>query len=377
MEYHKTKDILHVMRIPGHKNIKNTLRYTQLIQRDETEDDFVCKLARTPTEIQSLIEADFEYVCDLDSLWFFRKPKEKSVAGLCQNDVEMPRAGFEPATTVCFSNNKDFLRDLENFKLFSKSKLNLSQGTVYHYTSKICTFMLNRKSVTDRDVQEYIEKKKQECCLDYVSNIISAFKAYFRDYKGLTFMNGYRHPSSPLKFKEEIEPGKVRMFIEAVDDLTVKCMAILLATSGMRKSEVWNLRKSEINRKLRCIIPNCHSGETKQSGISFYNEETASVLEEYLEQQSIRNMDNRLFVIGHARFLRIWNEAREKSGIYLKPKDLRDFFSQELGKALIPDRFIDIFQGRSPRNVLAKHYTPQGLRLLREIYDKANLRVLS
>jgi intergrase/recombinase len=60
----------------------------------------------------------------------------------------------------------------------------------------------------------------------------------------------------------------------------------------------------------------------------------------------------------------------------LKPKDLRDFFSQEMGKALIPDRFIDIFQGRSPRNVLAKHYTPQGIRMLKAIYDKADLKVL-
>jgi len=56
---------------------------------------------------------------------------------------------------------------------------------------------------------------------------------------------------------------------------------------------------------------------------------------------------------------------------------LRDFSSQEMGKALIPDRFIDIFQGRTPRNVLAKHYTPQGIRLLKDIYDKADLKVLT
>jgi hypothetical protein len=47
-----------------------------------------------------------------------------------------------------------------------------------------------------------------------------------------------------------------------------------------------------------------------------------------------------------------------------------------MGKALIPDRYIDIFQGRVLRNILAKHYTPQGIRLLREIYEKANLKVL-
>jgi site-specific recombinase XerC len=30
MEYHKTRDIIHVMQILGHKNIKNTLVYVQL-----------------------------------------------------------------------------------------------------------------------------------------------------------------------------------------------------------------------------------------------------------------------------------------------------------------------------------------------------------
>ena len=60
----------------------------------------------------------------------------------------------------------------------------------------------------------------------------------------------------------------------------------------------------------------------------------------------------------------------------LKPNDLRDFFSQEFGKALIPDRYIDIFQGRAPKGVLAKHYTPRGIRVLKETYDKAKLKVL-
>jgi hypothetical protein len=29
----------------------------------------------------------------------------------------------------------------------------------------------------------------------------------------------------------------------------------------------------------------------------------------------------------------------------------------------------------APKGVLAKHYTPQGVRLLREIYDKAELEI--
>ena len=38
----KTKDILHVMRLLGHKNIKNTLVYTQLVNFKEGE--YVCRL---------------------------------------------------------------------------------------------------------------------------------------------------------------------------------------------------------------------------------------------------------------------------------------------------------------------------------------------
>ena len=56
---------------------------------------------------------------------------------------------------------------------------------------------------------------------------------------------------------------------------------------------------------------------------------------------------------------------------------MRDFFSQEMGKAFVPDRYIDIFQGRAPKNVLARHYNPHGTGMLRQIYDKANLNVLN
>jgi integrase len=74
MEYHKTKDILYVMRLLGHKNIKNTLIYTQLVDF-KNEDDYICKVASTNDEIKSLIEAGFEYVCDQNGAKFFRKRK--------------------------------------------------------------------------------------------------------------------------------------------------------------------------------------------------------------------------------------------------------------------------------------------------------------
>jgi hypothetical protein len=74
MEYHKTKDILHVMQVLGHRNIKNTLIYTQLIKGRE-EDEYVCKVAKTVQQAAELIEADFDYVCEIDGVKLFRKRK--------------------------------------------------------------------------------------------------------------------------------------------------------------------------------------------------------------------------------------------------------------------------------------------------------------
>ena len=55
IEYHKTKDILHVKKILGHVNIENTLVYTHLVNFED--DDFIAKTARTVDEACQLIEA--------------------------------------------------------------------------------------------------------------------------------------------------------------------------------------------------------------------------------------------------------------------------------------------------------------------------------
>jgi len=73
MEYAKTKDIVHVMRILGHKNIQNTLVYTHLV--DFKDEEYTCKTAWTIEEAQRLIEAGFEYVCDVEGAKLFRKRK--------------------------------------------------------------------------------------------------------------------------------------------------------------------------------------------------------------------------------------------------------------------------------------------------------------
>jgi hypothetical protein len=73
MEYAKTKDILHVMKMLGHRNIQNTLLCTQLISFER--DEFHSATAATVQDAQKLVEAGFEYVCDFNDTKLFRKRK--------------------------------------------------------------------------------------------------------------------------------------------------------------------------------------------------------------------------------------------------------------------------------------------------------------
>jgi hypothetical protein len=74
MEYHRTKDILYVKQLLGHKNINNTLVYTHLVQF-EPDDQFICRVAQTIGEATNLVEVGFEYVCDMQDAKLFRKRK--------------------------------------------------------------------------------------------------------------------------------------------------------------------------------------------------------------------------------------------------------------------------------------------------------------
>jgi integrase len=76
IDYHRTKDIIYVMKRLGHKSINNTLIYIQLEEAlFKDEIDYTSKVAKTESEACVLIEAGFDFVCDFDGHKLFRKRK--------------------------------------------------------------------------------------------------------------------------------------------------------------------------------------------------------------------------------------------------------------------------------------------------------------
>jgi integrase len=73
LEYHRTKDISHVMQLLGHRNIRNTLVYTYLVSFES--DEFICKVAKNVQEAKELVESGFDHVTEIDGVQLFRKRK--------------------------------------------------------------------------------------------------------------------------------------------------------------------------------------------------------------------------------------------------------------------------------------------------------------
>ena len=64
MEYRKTNDVLHVEERFGHRSITSTQGYVQLLQ-GHGKEEYLCKVATTLEEAQTLIESGFEYVTSI------------------------------------------------------------------------------------------------------------------------------------------------------------------------------------------------------------------------------------------------------------------------------------------------------------------------
>jgi integrase len=274
---------------------------------------------------------------------------------------------------------EDFERLLERFRDFCLIDLQLEKRTAVEHVLILRKFFkwLNGKqigSLTPDDLRSYLKLFREGNPYTY-SNVLKAFRRFFRDFMGMPeLVQSFKFPTREPPVKKVPSKEEVRRFYEAIDDLEEKAIFLLIASSGLRREEALNLKISDIDFEKRMILPK-HGSKTKRSYITFYNEEAESALREWLKLRP-KNSE-RLFPMKTNRKHRVFMEARRKTGINITPQVLREWFACEMGRLGVPDRYVDAFCGRVPRSVLARHYTDFSPEKLKEIYDKANLRVLS
>jgi len=165
-------------------------------------------------------------------------------------------------------------------------------------------------------------------------------------------------------------------FFDALENDRDRAIFLMYATSGLRRNELLTLVVDEVDLENRTIIPkNAHNGTTKNTWATCFNIEAQTLLRQYLSNRQTN--DKRLFPISEVTLRRAYRETNSKTGLHITPQVLREWFCCQLGELGVPDRYVDALCGRTPKSVLARHYSDFSPHKLKMIYDKANLRVLS
>ncbi len=265
-----------------------------------------------------------------------------------------------PTVALSSINTKEFER-------FLRIRKGLSDYTVKTYLIFCKKFIrdIGKDIITKRDIEDYLSTSKNK------RNDLAMFKALFRDFLKVDIVGDFRIPKNNIKPKILPDIHKICIFYNNLPNLRDKSIFILLASSGLRLGELLSLKLSDIDFNKRMLIPNIHNGQTKHSWITFYNSEAEAIMKQYLNG---KNSDGKVFDISRNQVARIFQENNKKTGIKIAPQTLRSIFAREMGLRGVPDRYIDAFCGRVPQSVLAKHYSDFSPEILKQIYDKANLR---
>jgi len=235
--------------------------------------------------------------------------------------------------------------------MFLRVQRNLNDATINKHIAYSETFYKSELSV-----QEFLHKIKQTKSLSTYAYYLKTLNILFRDFlKQPELIQDFRFPKK--QYKPKILPNKEQLgiFYSALPD-KYKPIFLALASSGLRINELLN---SRIEGNM--LIPPQHNGSTKGAWISFINDETMSLV---------------LPKVQACIVARTFRKAAKKTGIHIYPHLLRSVFAQKMAMSGIPDRYIDAFCGRIPQSILARNYTDYSPEVLKEIYSKANIKIL-
>jgi len=279
------------------------------------------------------------------------------------------RTGFEPAT-FCTSSTSSSLKDFYDFQVVDLQRAKTTAKEKVYYIKKFFNEVkIDPKAVRVEHIRQYL--KTQNCSCHVYKNLLGALKVFFRDFlNSPEVVKSFKFPR-PV-FKPKIVPTREEMqrFFDSIDTKIGRALFLFYASSGLRKNEVLWLNKDCIDFEKRMIVPTGHSGVTKTSYVSFYNRETEQAL------NTIELGEDRLFNVSDRQYKKIWKLAKKRSGLHITAQKLREWFCCEMGALGVSDRYIDAFCGRTPKSVLARHYTDYNPEKLRIIYENAKLKVL-
>jgi len=264
-----------------------------------------------------------------------------------------------------------------DFRAYCKVDLQLASSSVKNHSEQAKRFLiwLGDRTASIELLREYLSSFEAKSPATY-ANVLKSLKVLCRDFLGKPdLVSSFRFPNIPVEPKEIPDKKSLQQFLNEIVTTKERSLFLLYAASGLRRREILGLDVNDVDLEDRMIRPKPHEGRTKHTWVGFFNNEAAVTLKEYLSSR--QDKSSKLFPMSTKNERQMWRGATTKTGLSITPQVLRKWFCEEMGRLGVQDRYIDAFCGRVPKSVLARHYSDYAPDKLKEIYDSADLKVLS
>jgi len=159
----------------------------------------------------------------------------------------------------------------------------LQPSVVYGYRYVVRRFLRSCKGEISKDsVRKYLSLYLSKAPKTY-NNQLDGLRAFIGRFLGNPeVMNGFKkaHQNSVYEFSlPTIE--QLRLGFKGLRDDRARSIYLMFLSSGLRKGELLNLTKSEIDFATRTIRSK-HDTRTKKAGVTFYSAEASEYLTRYL-----------------------------------------------------------------------------------------------
>jgi len=271
---------------------------------------------------------------------------------------------------------------IENFKhdCFIRG---LSSHTIEGYMSSLKLFSLFLKenkytllSVDRQILNQYIEHlRKRDIAIKTLKNRFSAFSSFY-DYAVYEkyiktnivqnirkrYISCYKSDNVHGDRRKIISVKDMSMFIDSIFDIRDKTIALFLAKTGIRRTELLNIDIDDIDlEKMRILLKPTHK---RSNRVVFFDRETLSVFKRWLEIRSLSiengckalfisyNTGNRINRSGVYKCFINWaekcglhNPSSNKISDHFTPHCCRHWFTTHLRRAGMSREFIMELRG--------------------------------
>lgn len=188
------------------------------------------------------------------------------------------------AELVVLSNETS--KNIEEFKLWLKSK-RYSENTIATYCDALHTFLrffVNKEisSITNEDIiyfnNDYILKNKFSA--SFQNQVVNAVKLFFKTIQNKSLNPDLIHrPKSPKLLPNVLSKEEIKLILNAHGNLKHKAMLSLIYSCGLRRSELLNLKLTDIDAKRGLVI--IRQAKGRKDRVAPLSEKILALLREY------------------------------------------------------------------------------------------------